>query len=94
MTTVDSGIGAYWAFEQPFTYQALLVVAAAREWAATIWTANEADPVEFMDELPTATINTEEEKTRRALLDAVHDLERHSRPVPRPADPSLFDPPA
>lgn len=88
MTSLDQLRG----IDEPFSFQAMQVVAAARRWAAEIWTANEGQPVEFMDELPSTRLNTEEEQARRSLLDAVHDLEHHSRPAPRP--PSLFDPPA
>lgn len=90
MTSLDPARG----LDEPFSFQALQVVAAAREWAASIWARNEGSPVEFMDEPPAAIIGTEEERTRQALLDAVHDLEHHSRPAPRPAEPSLFEPPA
>lgn len=92
MTSLDRIPG----LEEPFSFQAMQVVAAAREWAARIWTSNEREPVEFMDELPTATIGTEEERSRRALLDAVHDLENFTRPVPRREQqmlPSASDPP-
>ena len=92
MTSLDR-IGAG-TFDEPFSFQAMQVVAAARQWAAQIWTINEGAPVEFMDELPTGTINTDEERARRALLDAVHDLEHHAQPSPRPSPPTLFDPPA
>jgi hypothetical protein len=93
MTSLDRIQG----LEEPFSYQAMQVVAAARQWAASIWTANERQPVEFMDELPTVTIGTEEEQSRRALLDAVHDLENFHQPLPRREQqmlPSVFDPPA
>jgi hypothetical protein len=93
MTSLDHIPG----FDEPFSFQAMQVVVAAREWAARIWAANERRPVEFMNELPTATINTEEERSRRALLDAVHDLENFAQPVPRREQqmlPSVLDPPA
>jgi hypothetical protein len=93
VTTIDSRAGAE-IFDQPFNYQAMAVVAAARHWATEVWACNEGAPVEFMDELPTATIGTEEERARRALLDAVHDLEHHARPAQRTRPPTLFDPPA
>jgi len=93
MTSLDRIRG----LDEPFSFQAMQVVAAAREWAARIWATNEREPVEFMDELPIATIGTEEEQSRRALLDAVHDLENSTQPMPRREQqmlPSVFDPPA
>ena len=77
---------------EPFSFQAMQVVAAARRWAATIWETHEEKPVEFtdMDETPPLAITTREEL---ALLNAVHDLEHRANP-PRPAFPPLFEPPA
>lgn len=92
MTTMDGADAEI--FDQPFSYQAMAVVTAARRWAAEIWAANEGLPVEFMDELPVVTLNTDEERTRRMLLDAVHDLEHHDRPMQRSRPPTLFDPTA
>lgn len=93
MTTIDNWAGTG-IRDEPFSYQALAVVAAARRWAGEVWTANEREPIEFRDELPTATVGTEEEAARRTLLDAVHDLEHHARPTPRSRPPTLFDPSA
>jgi hypothetical protein len=94
MTSVDNRVGAG-GFDEPFSAQAMMVVAAAREWATAIWRTNERLPVEFMNEPLPATIGTEEERARQALLDAVHDLEHHrdSPWDPRARFP-LFDLPA
>lgn len=78
--------------DQPMSYQALAVVAAARRWAAEVWERNERTPFEMVP-LPDE-LNTDEERARRGLLDAVHDLEHHDRPVQRSRPSTLFDPPA
>lgn len=80
--------------DQPFSYQAMIVVAAAQRWATEVWEENERFPVERMRDLPAPELLTEQERAERALLDAVHDLEHHGRPTQRSRPPTLFDPPA
>lgn len=77
--------------EESFSLQMMEVVAAAREWAASIWSNNERLPVEFMNEPPTVSICTEEERTRVALLDAVHDLNHRTETFPRSLPPLFLE---
>lgn len=91
MTTINQ---AGETFGEPYSFQAMAVVEAARRWAAEVWEENERRPVEHMRDLPTPELRTEQERAERVLLDAVHDLEHHGQPAQRSRPPTLFDPSA